>query len=345
MNPEIPQWKKDLNNLKEAQNASAINSLANEQRQAISSLNAEEGRVKPAYKQAKTNASVQSQIGAKNLSEYLANRGMAKSGIAGQLELARNSNLQNQFTNIGLQEQSVLDDIGRRRTDVNENYTSGVRGAEINNEANYMKNVINQGNVEREWEQSQIAYKDALEQRDWKRAMEEQARMDMLKQQQISNSQRWAGIQNAKDRLNWEKEKANQTDYEVNNPFYQGTANPDLDYGHFANGQPNNIGKQAGGKVSYLNPTNETVVRYIPLTNGEKAKSNSTIYTDDNGNRYIWKDERNSYYKLPGKQLKESKLYDALSNFDPFIRGKDRDLSRTAPEKAISWAGNLLRNK
>lgn len=146
-------YEEDLNKLKDAQKQSAIADLEKQKNQSLSDLQAEEAKIKPTYYKKRDTANTQNQIAARNFHEYLVNSGRSNSGIGAQYEMARQNTLQKNLNELNTQEAADIADINRRRTDVNNAYTSGLASANANIEANYIQNLLNER--QKAWERQQ----------------------------------------------------------------------------------------------------------------------------------------------------------------------------------------------
>lgn len=146
-------YEEDLNKLKDAQKQSAIADLEKQKNQSLSDLQAEEAKIKPTYYKKRDTANTQNQIAARNFHEYLVNSGRSNSGIGAQYEMARQSTLQKNLNELNTQEAADIADINRRRTDVNNAYTSGLASANAQIEANYIQNLLNER--QKAWERQQ----------------------------------------------------------------------------------------------------------------------------------------------------------------------------------------------
>ena len=146
-------YEEDLNKLKDAQKQSAIADLEKQKNQSLSDLQAEEAKIKPTYYKKRDTANTQNQIAARNFHEYLVNSGRSNSGIGAQYEMARQNTLQKNLNELNTQEAADIADINRRRTDVNNAYTSGLASANAQIEANYIQNLLNER--QKAWERQQ----------------------------------------------------------------------------------------------------------------------------------------------------------------------------------------------
>jgi hypothetical protein len=114
----------EIERLYNEQEALKRNELEAQKQQALTQVEREQAKVMPTYTAAKQQASVQSQLGAKNLAEYWASRGQANAGITPQSEMSRQNTLAGQLGQIGQQEQQALQGFGEQRTDISTQYGS-----------------------------------------------------------------------------------------------------------------------------------------------------------------------------------------------------------------------------
>lgn len=92
-----------------------ITNLENALREALSHLDAEQGKVQPYYYDARNQAASQSDIGALNFAQYMASRGV-KGGAGGMPEIYRQSALQGQIGALDQAEAANLAEIDRHRS-------------------------------------------------------------------------------------------------------------------------------------------------------------------------------------------------------------------------------------
>lgn len=137
-------YENELNSLKEAQKKSAIADLENTRNQTLSDLTAEQQKNTANFGAQRNTANVQNKMNARNFQEYLASTGRANSGLASQAKLQSDNNLANQLNAIRGSENAALADIGRRTTNANNAYNSGLASANANIEANYIQNLLDQ---------------------------------------------------------------------------------------------------------------------------------------------------------------------------------------------------------
>jgi hypothetical protein len=136
----------------------------------MSNLDTEQAGVAPVYYDKRNQAASASDVGAMNFAQYMAARGIK--GNAGAMpEIYRNNALQGEVGALNRQESAINADIGRRRTETQNNYNtnktgiqnayeSDVANADAEVEAQSLQNYITQMNADRAYNQSQQQYKD-----------------------------------------------------------------------------------------------------------------------------------------------------------------------------------------
>lgn len=117
-----PQPQSDLYALQEKKRIAALEA---QKRSALASLNTEKQQINPAFNTALSNVAGQSARQARNLAEYLAQRGQTQSGIAAQSEMQRYSDLMGQQGLLEQQRANALSDISQRETQVRSAYDEG----------------------------------------------------------------------------------------------------------------------------------------------------------------------------------------------------------------------------
>lgn len=121
----IPQPQQAESDLFALQEKRRLQALEASRRNALSSLGAERGQVNPTYNNALSNVAGQSALGARNLAEYMAQRGLTNSGASVQGEVMRQGSLQNNMTSLEADRANWMADIGRRETLANSAYDEG----------------------------------------------------------------------------------------------------------------------------------------------------------------------------------------------------------------------------
>lgn len=117
-----PQPQSDLYALQEKKRIAALEA---QKKSALASLNTEKQQINPAFNTALSNVAGQSARQARNLAEYLAQRGQTQSGLAAQSEMQRYSDLMGQQGLLEQQRIDALSDIARRQTQVLGAYDEG----------------------------------------------------------------------------------------------------------------------------------------------------------------------------------------------------------------------------
>jgi len=132
----------DINSMKQyqmQQNAAGLDKARNT---SLANLSAEREKIAPTYYNNRAKTSTASQLGAKSLAEFMANRGQSSSGMAAQSELNRNMQLQGDIGNLNIQEQGAFNDNSRRVTDTNNAYNSDLASSNAGIEASAMQQLI-----------------------------------------------------------------------------------------------------------------------------------------------------------------------------------------------------------
>jgi hypothetical protein len=132
----------DINKMKDYQKQAGIADLQKARDSSLSNLGAEQKLIQPQYYKAREQASTASQLGSKNLAEFMANRGQASAGASVQGELNRNFTMGKQLGDLQTGELNANNDINRRTTDLNNGYNSDVASSNANVEANGLQAMI-----------------------------------------------------------------------------------------------------------------------------------------------------------------------------------------------------------
>jgi len=143
-------YEEDLNRLKTAQRDAAIAGLENTRNQALSDLEAERASNASLYNQQRSTANAQNRLSAKNFQEYLAQTGRANSGLSAQARMQNANNLNTNINALNVGEAAALADIGRRTTNAQNAYNTGLASANAQIEADYIQNLLNER--QKEWE-------------------------------------------------------------------------------------------------------------------------------------------------------------------------------------------------
>jgi hypothetical protein len=132
----------NLNALKEFQKQAAIAGLDKAKNASLSNLSADKAAIQPKYYNNRAETSTASQLGAKNLAEYMASRGQYSAGASMQGELNRTNQLSGDINNWKTQEQSALNSNAKQATDTNNAYNSDLAASNAGIEAEGMKQLI-----------------------------------------------------------------------------------------------------------------------------------------------------------------------------------------------------------
>lgn len=143
--PIMPTYDatQDIRALSEARKQAQISGLQKRYEQARGEIGERRAVMPQEYREQRRQASVQSKLGAKNFGEFLAARGLARSGEAGQARLMQTQALQGQLGAIGLQEQAEMDRLARQEQQLGQAYRSDIGLAEAGVEADMMQQLIN----------------------------------------------------------------------------------------------------------------------------------------------------------------------------------------------------------
>ena len=157
-------YEDDLNRMKEAQRNAAIAGLENTRNQALSNLQAERNLNASTYNAQRSSANAQNRLSARNFQEYLASTGRANSGLGAQARLQNANNLNTSINALNAGEASALADINRRTTDAQNAYNTGLASANAQIEADYIKNLLEQRDKERQRELQERQFQESIRQ-------------------------------------------------------------------------------------------------------------------------------------------------------------------------------------
>ena len=150
--------------MKEAQRNAAIAGLENTRNQALSNLQAERNQNASTYNQQRSSANAQNRLSARNFQEYLASTGRANSGLGAQARMQNANNLNTSINALNAGEASALADINRRTTDAQNAYNTGLASANAQIEADYIKNLLEQRDKERQRELQERQFQESIRQ-------------------------------------------------------------------------------------------------------------------------------------------------------------------------------------
>lgn len=145
-----------LKQLAEAEKKQKQTELAQAKTQALTEIGREEARIMPEFTKQKQTASVQSQIGAKNFAEFLAQRGQTRAGLSSQAELSRENVLGRTLGEIGTAQNQAAQQFANQRTDMETQYQNQLTNAYNQIGAQLSQNLYNE-----RLRQEQMAREDA----------------------------------------------------------------------------------------------------------------------------------------------------------------------------------------
>ena len=119
-----------------------LQALEQQKRNALAALKQEKAQVNPAFHTGLSNIAGQSARQARNLAEYLAQRGQTQSGIAAQGEMQMQSDLLSQQGLLEQQRINALADIARRESEVRSAYDSGALDAAMERQYNTLQGQL-----------------------------------------------------------------------------------------------------------------------------------------------------------------------------------------------------------
>lgn len=140
-----------INRLKDLELKSNVAQLQAKLNSGNSALDRQQATISPMYQQQRQTANAQSQLGARSLAEFMANRGATNSGGAVGLEAKRHNALLGNINNINTAETKAFGDIAQQRTDLQNTYNTDLASGQANIEARGIQNLINQQNADRQY--------------------------------------------------------------------------------------------------------------------------------------------------------------------------------------------------
>ncbi len=259
-----------LKDIAEAEKRAKQTELEQAKAKALGEVDKTQATTMPTFTKQKQQTNTNSQIGAKNLAEYWANRGqnnagVMPSGIALQAEMSRENVLGRDLGTINTNETQALTGFNDARTGINTDFSNN-----LINTNNLIDNSLNTN-----------LYNERIRQAEAIRQAEEQAYQ--RQQDAINNAQQWASINNSRPK---------EQPVTISTPYYQGKLNPDANNGTstFSNGyQPNNIGGQP------LSSTGDKYKFVTATLNGNKNTVSQTIWQTPDGKKWFWDGRFNSY--------------------------------------------------
>lgn len=239
--PQPRDYSEEIRNLAEAQRQAQLAALEKSRQQALSNLSVEKASIAPTYYNARNQVASQNKQSARNFAEYMANRGLTRSGAGAQAEIARNVAYQSNMSALGQQEAQAYQDIARRESDIENAYLSDKASINANIDANMLNQLIAEGqrldnvNLNNYYQNQQLALSQAgltgyysgqrtlagqqldasLAQQQWQNQFALQQYIDSLKQQQWQNAFNEKQYQSQQQQQQWENEFAQaQFDYQ-----------------------------------------------------------------------------------------------------------------------------------
>ena len=137
--PPAPTQERTASDLFALQEKKRLAALEAQKRSALAALGQERGLVEPQYQRAVSGAAGQSATGARNLAEYMAQRGLTNSGASVQGEISRQGALQNVVGGLEQERVNWLSDIARRETGAKSAYDQGALEASLDREASSLQ--------------------------------------------------------------------------------------------------------------------------------------------------------------------------------------------------------------
>jgi len=141
-NPYPPSQQPSQADLYAIQEKRRLQALEQQKRNALATLKQEKAQVNPAFHTGLSNIAGQSARQARNLAEYLAQRGQTQSGIAAQGEMQMQSDLLSQQGLLEQQRINALADIARRESEVRGAYDSGALDAAMERQYNTLQGQL-----------------------------------------------------------------------------------------------------------------------------------------------------------------------------------------------------------
>lgn len=145
----IDEYEQNLSELKKVQEDRVKQNIEAQRTEAQNLLKQEEEKIAPAYQKARTGVTTASKIQAKNIAEFLANRGQSKSGIASELEMRRESKLSGNITGLQTEEATAIKDIARKGTEINTALDRDLADKYAGIQSTYLADILKKRDEER----------------------------------------------------------------------------------------------------------------------------------------------------------------------------------------------------
>jgi hypothetical protein len=188
---DIAEYMEDYKN---ALRKERLNALDKARNNALSALSEEESTIAPRYDTNRRQAVASNDMTSKSLAEYLAKRGLRSGGAASQVNLANSVALQNNMGEINRGETAAMNDISRRRTDVETGYQTDRSSINAGIDATVLPMMINQLNADRQFAYQQG--RDAVSDSRYDTNFEYQQGRDAIEDQRYKEEQEWARSEN-----------------------------------------------------------------------------------------------------------------------------------------------------
>lgn len=146
--PQAPQKTSDelikeaLEQARQAELAKQIGALSSRYNETISGLQSQRKQAPDKYQSMRVSSDTSSQLQAKNFSEFLANRGLSRSGYARQAESRLQLGLRRELEGINKQEQDYMNYLQQQEDSARRAYNADVASAEQGASSNYYNNFV-----------------------------------------------------------------------------------------------------------------------------------------------------------------------------------------------------------
>lgn len=144
------QLQSSMSNLYALQEKARLDALKAAQSNAYAALDKESKTIDPAYRTGMTNVASTANLQARNLAEYLAQRGQTSSGISSQARMNIYGNAMGQQSALEQQRANAIADIESRRTAAQTAYDAGAVQAATERSISETQGLIDLANQERE---------------------------------------------------------------------------------------------------------------------------------------------------------------------------------------------------
>lgn len=140
-----PDMTANINQLAEAQQTARLTALDRAKAKSLSELDREKNALTQPYYDAKNRAGAQNLMAAKSFRDYVAARGLKRSGVNDQFQMTNRAALQGELGALDRQYQEQLADIERRRSGIGTDYASQGTQAQAEIQAQKMQQLLDQG--------------------------------------------------------------------------------------------------------------------------------------------------------------------------------------------------------